>query len=362
MVEEETRGRCCPGAPGPGDLESGRRRILAVLLPPLVHRLNNSLAVIHGTLETAGIRLDPARLQSARREAQRMSHALSRASLFAKEHRPSEASFALAGVLRASEVLLRPLAESRGVELESGQVARGVVLRGDESRLEQLWVHLVAEAILALAASREGSTSQPGPRLRISLTRGVALRLALVGLSPAATGELRRLDQGIEGPAAELGIRAVRLRLGASSGGLSLSFREALVASAPETPAGGVAGIWEGRVLLIEPFPEIGELLRDVLAEQGLEARHVLDVETAGKLLMDEAWDLVILDTEIEALSPGLLEMLRASRWALEDRLGVMDDGRQALDLGGLVVLEKPIRPAHLLGFVGERLGLATRT
>ncbi len=147
-----------------------RRSLLPLLVPPLVHRLNNSLAVIHaaGDLSSSGLGSDVAEL-----EFRAARSALGHLTILARTHEPGPATFDLGEVLRGVECLLTPCAEALGVALRCSPPAGTIAVDGDPALLEQLVLVVVADVLRVLARERLGAgrAAQP-PTMRLSVSHG----------------------------------------------------------------------------------------------------------------------------------------------------------------------------------------------
>ena len=315
--------------------------MLERLVPPLVHRANNALAVVQGVLEL-GERAGARERELGQRELHALGALLARLAALAREPSTFEGS----GDLRALELLLLPLADSLGVRLELRDLATGLCVPMD-ARLETLWLVLAAERVLLLG---ERPVSAPR-RVRIRLAQGAGrARLTLsadeplpgFGLDPSRGAttleELRRLA----------GERGWRLGVRAGKQAWSARLELPLGTEMGQLPAAGPASVRRARVFLLQAEGELRELSATVLREHGLE------VVEGGAWPVSGEFELVLIDGELARGEPELLAHLRRDPRAGRTRLACL--GRWPGTRSSPPVLEKPFRPRQLLEFVEERL------
>src|SRR5262249_35210084 len=97
--------------------EDRRAHTLLRLMAPLVHRLNNSLAVVQGVHES-GSQAHESERELADRELAVVGHVLARLAILSRPSAARSQFVELGELFRTHELLLAPLAESLEVELE----------------------------------------------------------------------------------------------------------------------------------------------------------------------------------------------------------------------------------------------------
>jgi len=277
--------------------EERRAQVLLRILAPLVHRLNNSLAVVQGVHELGAGARDPER-ELARRELAVMAQVLARLASLARTSAPRPRPVALGEILRTHELLLAPLAASLGVALELRAEGEGTGAVEVDARLERLLL-ATSTAFLACGAGA------PRARLRLvarATTRGLGLSLGTTGCadSSADLAALRAL-------ARELGGRqSVRRSRGAQVVRLTL----AAGARAHATPS-GVNARCARRVLLLHAADVERELVSALLRENGWNVSASAVEPRAG------AFDLALVERRLAQQDPSLPARIQR-RFALE--------------------------------------------
>lgn len=299
----------------PGENQRGeeqRARALLRLLPPLVHRLNNALAVVQGVHELGADARESER-ELVRRGLAQLVQVLASLALLA---RPARAQLVrLDALFRAHELLLAPLAESLRVEL---------ALRANG--LGALEVHGHLEGLLLASCAALLWNGAPAPRRRLRLAahatpRGLVLTLGTTGSCGAEH------VTGLRDLARELGWRErVRSRAGAFVLRLGLPGAGVVVASPPRASASSAR-----RVLLLHGADGERELVSALLREHGWTVSESAEEPRTG------VFDLALVERRLAHADPALAERLRA-RFALR---------RVAL-------LEPRMRPGALLALLGE--------
>ena len=323
-----------------------RLAVLERLLPAVVHRLNNSLAVIRGTSEI-GHEADAEQREAARDCCNDAGRLLTRLGAFAKRAEPDQASFDLREIIDECVTLLRPLAEACRVELEHFAPSAVAVVRGDRLRLSQLLVCLVGERLIDLER-RPDDSSLARRHLRLSLRRG--RHGWVVGVvyrtEPGSWRELESsplLAEAVEQAEthhAQLSLRTLR---GATA------LRMVLPALQPEDPGQLTlvpARSRAKRVLLFYDDAGHGSVIRQVLESRGYDVLAVGGEGPWPAQLPFGSRDVVLYDADLELRAPGLVE-------AIEARLG---SGATAILLGDLAPgssvarrsLPKPFRSSAL--------------
>ncbi|MEQ1893212.1 MAG: hypothetical protein ABL998_11755, partial [Planctomycetota bacterium] len=142
-------------------VETLRARALERLLPPLVHRLNNAVAVFQGVFEL-GASASGRDRENARKELAVLGASLARLSLLARPPSTRLQVLALDPIGQTCTLLLRPLAQTLRVDFLV-RARSGLSARAD-ARLESLLFVAAFELIQELAAR----AAEPR-RLRLSI-------------------------------------------------------------------------------------------------------------------------------------------------------------------------------------------------
>lgn len=272
--------------------EERRAHTLLRLLSPLVHRLNNSLAVVQGVHEL-GPQAREAERDLARAELAVLGQVLARLALLARPRAARAQRVELREVFRTHELLLAPLAAGLGVQLVLR--AEGVDTLEVDGSLEPL----LLSACSALLAE------EPPDRLRLlarASRRGLVLALGTTGPARprAELAALRAL-------ARELGWRE-RVRVSHGASVLRLTMPVPVGAPATVAPGGGGRA---RRVLLLHGADAERELVSTLLRENGWNVLVCAVEPRAG------AFDLALVERRLALEDPGLPARLRA-RFALQ--------------------------------------------
>lgn len=290
--------------------DSLRARAIERLLPPLVHHLNNAIAIVQGVfeLESGASALDR---RNARQKLATLSTSLARLSLLARTPSSRRQVLALDPIGETCELLLRPLAQALQVDFLV-RARTGVSARAD-ARLESLFFQAAFELIQAC----EDDASAP-PRIRLTIaSRGEWARVALTASGPAG---LPRSAGALEDLAHELGF-VFRQRATARGTGLCLLLPRLFD---PVVPAEGQSALAR-RVLLVQEDGQDREICSLLLREQGCEVQELARVPASGD------FELVLLDERVLARDPRAVANL----------------GRVAYRR--LEHIRPPLRPAELL-------------
>lgn len=294
--------------------EDRRARVLLGILAPLVHRLNNSLAVVRGVHEL-GSEARGSERELARSELVHLGQVLARLARLARSPAARPELVAVEEILRTHELLLAPLAGSLGVELElCADGAGGVELDG---RLEPL---LLAACTALLTAGARA----PRARLRLvarATPSGLVLSLGSAGSVRSfsdleALGALARALGGRERLRATGGACVLRLTLAARTGARATGAS----ASARRT----------GRVLLLHAADVERELVATLLRENGWTVSASAEVPHTG------AFEVALVERRLALEDPTLLGRVRM-RFALER----------------VELLEPRMRPGEVLALLG---------
>jgi hypothetical protein len=294
-------------------VESLRARAFERLLPPLVHRLNNAIAVFQGVFELGAGASERDR-ENARKELSILSTSLARLALLARAPSTRQQVLALDPIGQSCALLLRPLAQTLQVDF-TVRARSGLSARTD-ARLESLLFVAAFELIQALAEQESGPQRL---RLSIEARRGCAA-LVLTASGPVALpcaapalAELAR-ERGLSFRQ-RTGPRGTSLRVL-----LPLLFDRVVPAERPR--------VARRRVLLIQEDGQDRELAATLLREQGCEVREQALVPSDGQ------FELVLLDERVLAGDPeAAARLARVAYRRLEH-------------------IRPPLRPAQLLEFL----------
>ena len=322
------------------------RQILPRLIPPLVHRLNNSLTVVAGAVAAAV----PTPTDG---EFERMRSILTHLSLVSRP-RPSGPAgverFGLEGLVDAVEALVGPLASSVGVELECRRARGHAVARADWVRLEQALVVLAADAVSEL---EEAAARGARARLRFRVAsnpRGMVVSLTRSS-DPASDPTPSTAVRRAADEADQLGMQVLLRSLGHATC-TRLDF-PGLGADASPVPERTEATP-RPSLFLFERDAELRDLISTVLVEAGYHVRTATDVADARELVTSRA-SLLLLDSDLERLRPDLVGELCAHGEVLRRTL-FLGERPGAVNGKGATCLRKPFRPNELLAAVEERL------
>ncbi len=328
--------------------EEARLIRLAPLIPPLVHRLNNALAVVRGACDLALARSFSTQLRRASEETVRLADSLALLSICAKPLVPADTLFDLISAARNAFVLIEPLASRQRVELVERGDSRSMIVRGDAARLGQVLVWLTGETLGPEPTSSAGSVL----RLRVDRVDSWAqLTLLHVAGSPGAEPDW---SAALDAARELVGRSKGRVECRSRPGGISRIRLAYPILSDPqsketvETPSGT-----RRRVLLLEGDESQRDLTRTVLEESGYEV-HAPDAPLpAPRHEALEAVDLVLVDADLVRRRPGLLgEVAAGSSAGHDSRVALL--GQPFGEGGGRSYrfLAEPYRPGELLGFV----------
>ncbi len=326
-----------------------RRSLLPLLIPPLVHRLNNSLTVLHaaGELGSSG-----SGSEAAEREFRAARSALGHLTILARTHDESgPATFDLGEVLRGVEVLLTPCAEALGVALRCSPPAGTIASNGDPALLEQLVLVLVADELMVLARERlSAARAAPPPTMRVTVSQSgsrIAVRLArarIQGRDDAPTALWRKAADWLEPTGATVYLRSI---------GEASCYRIVFPAAVEEAGEAAHGPSRDERLLLAEDDEPLRELIATVLTEAGYRVNTLEGVQLVAGELAATAADLILLDADVELAQPSLMAELEAVP-GLAERLLFL--GAPHAEPRAVPVLPKPFRPHELLAAVRARL------
>lgn len=332
-------------------LRQERRNWLPLLIPPLVHSLNNSLLVVMGSGSPPASEADRA---GALVEYRHMVLALRTLSMFAKPHGKALGSIEVSSLLAALHCLATPFARTQGVELEFRIPGRELVAHGSPQRLQQWALCLLLGLIHELdqRSGREARARGEGqgvPRLRVSAQQqGECLNLKLSLDRVPGDGQPTSVFLAAHGGwLRESGIRCRERQLG-RVGSLQLSL------PLPQG-AGRSLGVQEvsqhgsGELTLVESDATLRELLRDLFCSENYRVRALGGVQELPDALLRGG--PLVLDLESLRSHPALwhrIGELRADLGAVL-LLGDVSPGELKGPWAGVRSLAKTSRPAQLL-------------
>ena len=311
--------------------------VLARSIPALVHRANNCLAVIDGTLDMAE-RLDPEQRTSAQAESGVLRDLLRHLALQSRVELEEVGAIEVTHLLQELEFVLGIIGRFRRCDVEFRRSAFAATIQGDRARLYRLLVSLCTERLLALFASGAiGSLMRVGFGVRRGMAR---FTITDTGAGVASDPDLQAAFAGEVQALGRIWDFELRSRV--------LGRAHAYVLRVPVLTAtalgDGDRGVSKGRhILLLQPDGVDAELHRTLLAEKGYRVEHRA---TARDLPELAGFDLVLCDEELLSELPPSAPPLVV--------LGERGPGDAAFD-----AVPKPIKPRDLLECVGGALETA---
>ncbi len=342
-----------PGRGPDGVSERGlRSAALLVAVPLFVHRMNNSLMIVRGSLE-----LDSDPRGDARKhqlpELGRLERKLKTLAQLARD--PSEriervrVRDELEFVLEAMEPLTSTYADSTR---RSGN-AEDVLVRVSSEALRQLvWTILID---LLVPAQAEFLRPHSPLAVQLTVTFDVAERLELEFAASGRPGEAwgltgqRALDE-VYRPRVECWDGQLTRD---DAGERQRAYRLSLPIAARVAPVQASDPVAMGRILVVHPSGLEGDMLRMVLEEDGFRVDWVTSVEVGEERLSADVPDLVLWEASM--LEPGQLGVR-----SLEQRSSGVPYGLLGSDASGARrrdALPVPCDPRELRMFILERLG-----
>ena len=319
-----------------------RNQLLAGLVPAVVHELNNSLAVLRGSLEVIAQETGDVGGQQAVAESIKAATLLTRLSLFSKSDEEPIRELDLCQVVRDVEPLLAAFAKSQalGVELQVPQ--RVALVDANEATL---WRSLSA-LVLRLAQAARGAPGRP--RIRLALRphgQGLAIRLlsnvpveveteALEALGTFATAVLASVS----------GAHATGASVHRSRNALGVEVR------LPGSLAGGDAGVRAtstgARVLLLGLGDDLEDVVEELLLESGYAVTRSRGAEQGLTLLDRVPASVALVDARLLTESQAFLSRLVGDRETTETRAILLGPER---NVAGLPSIPHPCPPDVLL-------------
>ncbi len=294
--------------------EDRRAHALLRLLPPLVHRLNNALAVVHGVHEL-GAEVGGSERELARRGLAHLGQVLARLALFSRPPAARPELVEVEALFRTHELLLAPLAESLRVEFLLR--AEGTGAQPVEGRLE---------GVLLAACAALLARDDPTPRRRLCLSARTTPRELVLALGSTGSRGFAESVAALQSLARELGWRQ-RVRSGAGASVLCLGLPATSGARASVAAACAPSA---RRVLLLHGADVERELVCTLLRENGWSVSASAEEPHTG------AFDLALVERRLALADPSLPARVRA-RFALER----------------VELLEPRMRPGAVLALLG---------
>ena len=319
---------------GPSRMSPGlvHHTMLGRAIPALVHRANNCLSVIDGTLELVRD-VDPENRALAQEQLRVLRELLRHLGMHARHDLEEVGEIELTHLLSEVEFILEVIGRFRRCDVEFRVGVRAASVPGDRARLYRLLVSLGVERILAMYGQGSGGT------LRVSFrAHGKAGRLLLIDGAAGTSVEPRSWEEF----SSEVGemVEAWGYGLKRRTLGRGHAIRIDL-------PILRVSGRCDGeertlqksdRILLLQPPGEEAELNAALLSERGYRVEH-------REAFRDDAqeYDLVLCDEVLLDLLPRVLPPVLV--------LGVAFPDPKVLGS-----VQKPVRPQELLDRVGAAL------
>ena len=324
--------------------ESTRVWVLAAIIPPLVHRLNNLLAVAGGhcdiwsdrTVADLGPRFHD-QVKQVRGGVDEVTRLIRAVSMFSKDHLEAGSSRADVGdVIQNVTTLVVPFANERGVSVIAQRRGGQAVYLGNHRRLTQGLITLLT----ALIGGEEPPPSARftayigKDRLAISLTVGGS-----VALRHGAWGDAAR---DLAGAVSAEGWRLKERGLGQAASWRVVLPAETFIESSADDET------TRGRVVLLEPDQLLADLVSSVLSEEGHRVQMAAGISEAAELT--RACDVLLVDRDV-------------ADEGVEALASLIDGAPAAVILGNpapgdsVANLAKPFRPTELLDAVARALG-----
>ena len=289
--------------------------------------------------------------------------------------------FDVSKVVHATASLLAVRAREKHLELLA-EVAPEVprVMRGDPTRLRQVLMNLIGNAIKfteqgevvisVTAAANDGSAT-----LRFTV-RDTGIGIAAENLG-SVFREFTQADStmtrryGGTGLGLAISQRLVKLmggeiRVTSEPGkGSEFAFTLSLpVEAAPPTQSMGLAALGGRRMLVVDDNPTNRRILREMLAAEGIKVDEASTAADGLVALRRTRYDLAILDVQMPDMDGfQLVSQVRADKKLARTKLlmltsaGQRGDGERCRELGIRGYLTKPISRADLLEALGTVLG-----
>lgn len=294
--------------------------------------------------------------------------------------------FDLGVLMTATEALMRPLAEQKGLVLRLQPPPEGLRLHGDSGKVHRVIVNLLRNAISFTeqgeiefgAAFQPASASQ---RARLTLT----VRDTGIGIDPAMQDHIFRdfiqvdPETGRRNGGAGLGLAICRKLVELMGGSISVASAKGqgstFSVSLPLAAAKAAARPGEAppeqlqRILVVDDDPVTREVARLMVGKAGHKVQAVASGEAAVKTLRKRTFDLILLDMHMGSGMDGIetTRAIRALPAIAQPRIvaltaDVSPETMRRMRAAGLAtILSKPITSAALLQMIGRRAGRSGR-
>jgi signal transduction histidine kinase/CheY-like chemotaxis protein/sugar lactone lactonase YvrE len=281
----------------------------------------------------------------------------------------ASAAFDVQSVLRQAEALMQPLAERKGLDLQSN-IAEGAPswVRGDAQRLQQIVLNLVGNAVKFTETGSVVLSLEDDARDVV-----ISVRDSGPGLSPAQREQIFRRfeqaegEQGTKGHGGSgLGLAICRELASAMGGSIEVEselghgakFQLRLPLERVPAPIADVSRIEPStavirRILLVEDDPTVAQVVVGLLQAQGHQVRHASHGLAALGELRQMRFDLAVLDLDLPGIDGFELATLMKNEAfappmvALTARSDMADEER-ARRVGMVGFLRKPVQGRDL--------------
>jgi signal transduction histidine kinase len=277
-------------------------------------------------------------------------------------------------VLQQVLALMRPVAEGRGLKLESSLPDRAIWLNADATRLEQVFINLVDNAAkytdaggsISVHVSAEGTDGSARAVVRIKDT-GIGIPAHKL---PAIFELFNQADESLERSRGGLGIGLTLVRslvemhggtISATSAGAGqgseFQVKLPLIAAMPELARGTLAAEErqrQRRILLVEDNSDARQALKDLLELWGHQVQVAPDGLNGVALALEARPELALVDIGLPGLDGYRVAQELRARVGEEIRLvaitgyGGPEDRHRALQAGFDHHLVKPVKPDEL--------------
>ena len=139
--------------------------MLPSLISPLVHRINNSLAVVKASCDLAAEQGQTPEPDLTNQELVRTNRILTKLSAFTKQRISRRTTMELGAVVDDALVLVEELASERSVDLGWNAPETPTMIHGDRTGLEHFLVTLCAEIVARIPGREAGAPTHLGIEL-----------------------------------------------------------------------------------------------------------------------------------------------------------------------------------------------------
>jgi signal transduction histidine kinase/CheY-like chemotaxis protein len=398
LTEAERRGRELQK-----DVEGLREagHLKDAFLATVAHELRTPLSAMLGWAhvlreekvdETTSVRALDAILRNARAQMRLITDLLDVSRIVAGTMRVEMQTVEPVSVIRPALETVRPVAEAKGVTLASTVDAEAGPVTGDPSRLQQVLLNLLTNAIKftpaggavavrvqALEGQMVVTVEDTGPGIPPAFLPHVFERFRQasgevnrgkggLGLGMAIARKVVELHEGTitaanrdPGPGA---VFTVRLPIKALRPGEARPAQRLPAAPDPESIGGRVPSL-EGLAVLLMDADEARETVVTILQKRGARVTALSSCEETLAVLAEQRPDVLLLDLELaDADEDSLIQKIRAlpaeqggaTPAAALAAFGAGDRTRALLS-GFQLQLAKPVRPAELVAAVANLAG-----